>query len=357
MREGQAFLSPHIGDLENLETLTHLQDTAARYEHLFRITPEVIAHDLHPDYLSTAWALERAAADGIPTVGCQHHHAHVVSCMADNRHPGPVIGMSFDGTGYGTDGTIWGGEVLVATRGGFRRALHLETVPLPGGAAAIRRPGRMAASYLLSLLEPDEAAGALHRTGLDSNEAGIVTHMIRTGLNAPETSSMGRLFDGVAALCGLRTVARYEGEAAILLEMAAHRAPAETGTYPLPTSALKPSVPQSDSAVIPLAPLFRAVLRDLDEGIAIPILARRFHNSVAALTARAAGDLRDVTGINVVALTGGVFQNRLLTRLAAQLLAADGFTVLLHRQVPCNDGGVSLGQAVIALHPTDVEVP
>ncbi|MFH1533265.1 MAG: carbamoyltransferase HypF [Pseudomonadota bacterium] len=347
VRGEHGFVSPHIGDLENLETLTHFRDTEARYEHLFRVRPEVIAHDLHPDYLSTAWALERAASDEIPAVACQHHHAHVVSCMADAGYEEPVIGVSFDGTGYGTDGAIWGGEVLVATRAAFRRALHLEYVPLPGGAASIRRPGRMAASYLFSLLEPDEAAAALHRTGLGPGEAGVVEHMIRTGLNAPRTSSMGRLFDGVAALCGLGTVASYEGEAAIRLEMAAHRAPMETGTYPLAPSSLS----------LPLAPLFRAVLHDLDAGVDIPIIARRFHNSVAALTSQAACHLREVSGIKAVALTGGVFQNRLLTRLAGDTLAGDGFTVLLHRQVPCNDGGISLGQAVIARHPTDVEVP
>ncbi len=348
VRDEHAFISPHIGDLENLETLDHLRDTEARYEHLFRASPEVIAHDLHPDYLSTVWAKERAAADGIPLVGCQHHHAHVVSCMADAGHTGPVIGMSFDGTGYGTDGAIWGGEILVATRAAFRRALHLEYVPLPGGAAAIKRPGRMAASYLLALLEPEEAARAMHRTGLDDAEAAIVAHMIGTGLNAPPTSSMGRLFDGVAALCGLRTVARYEGEAAILLEMAAHRAPGETGAYPL-----RPLW----EGVVPLAPLLRAVLRDLDAGVDIPVIARRFHNGVAGLTDDAARHLRKVSGIKAVALTGGVFQNRLLTRLARDTLVEAGLEVLLHRQVPCNDGGISLGQAVIARHPADVEVP
>ena len=209
----------------------------------------------------------------------------------------------------------------------------------------------MAASYLLSLLEPDEAARALVRTGLDAAEAQVVEHMVRTGLNAPWTSSMGRLFDGVAALCGLRTVARYEGEAAILLEMAAHQAPQETSTYPLPFlwEGLQPR--------ISLSPLFRAVLHDLDTSMDIPVRARRFHNSIAALTSEAARHLRDTSGVNVVALTGGVFQNRLLTRLAGETLGQEGFKVLLHRQVPCNDGGISLGQAVIAQHPMDLEVP
>ena len=340
VRGVHAFVGPHIGDLENLETLEHFRATEAHYEHLFRIRPEMIAHDLHPDYLSTSWALERAAADGIPTVACQHHHAHVVSCMADADHPGPVIGMSFDGTGFGTDGAFWGGEVLVATRSAFRRAAHLEYVPLPGGAAAIKRPGRMAAAYLLSLLEPDEAAAAMNRTGLEPDEAGVVRHLVSTGLNTPHTSSMGRLFDGVAALCGLRRTASYEGEAAIHLEMQAHRAPHETGTYPLPQLPMQ----------IRLAPLFRAVLSDLDRSVEIPIIARRFHNSVAALVLDAARRVRTDCDIDAVALTGGVFQNRLLTRLAREALAKDGFTVLLHRQVPCNDGGLSLGQAVIAQH-------
>ena len=367
VRDGHAFVSPHIGDLENLETLDHLRETEAHYEYLFRTKPEVIAHDLHPDYLSTTWAKERAAAEGISIVGCQHHHAHVVSCMTDAGHEGPAIGMSFDGTGYGTDGAIWGGEVLVATRGAYRRAAHLEYVPLPGGSAAIRRPGRMAAAYLHRLLATEEAAKALVRTGLDRGEAEIVEHMVRTGLNSPMTSSMGRLFDGVAALCGLRTVARYEGEAAILLEMAAHQAPMETGRYPLSSPlwdrrvrrhrrAPAPTLPK-EPATIKLAPLFRAVLDDLDAGAAVPLIARRFHNSVAAMTSGAANQLRQTTGVNAVALTGGVFQNRLLTRLAREALADDGFTVLLHRQVPCNDGGISLGQAVIARHPTDTEVP
>ena len=373
VRGVHAFVAPHIGDLENLETLEHFQATEAHYEHLFRIRPELVAHDLHPDYLSTSWALERAAAHGIPTVACQHHHAHVVSCMADADHPGPVIGMAFDGTGYGTDRAVWGGEVLVATRSTFRRAAHLEYVPLPGGAAAIKRPARMAAAYLLALLDPDEAAAAQPHTGLEPDEAGVIGHLVSTGLNTPQTSSMGRLFDGVAALCGLRRTAAYEGEAAIHLEMQAHRAPTEIGAYPLQAAPVPRSQApgwdrknprsqadidwdrnESGPAQIRLASLFRAVLGDLDRGVDVTIIARRFHNSVAALVLDAARRVRTESGIDVVALTGGVFQNRLLTRLAREALARDGFTVLLHRQVPCNDGGISLGQAVIARN-TDID--
>jgi hydrogenase maturation protein HypF len=335
----RAVLSQHIGDLENLETLASFTAGIEHLSRLFDIVPEVIAHDLHPDYLSTRYALDRADRDPerLELVGVQHHHAHIASCLADNEAAGPVIGVAFDGTGYGLDGTIWGGEFLIADLAGFQRAGHLAPVPLPGAAAAIRQPWRMAASYLDAALGPDAAPPAT-LTRHERMWPGIVT-IGRRGINSPLTSSAGRLFDAVAAILGVRDEVNYEGQAAIELEQRVE--PGETGAY-------RAGITGGDVLVASGADLIRAVAADLTAGVGAGVIAARFHNGVAALIEDCCTLLRDQTGLGTVALSGGVFQNLLLARATVDRLTAAGFTVLTHSRVPCNDGGISLGQAVVA---------
>jgi hydrogenase maturation protein HypF len=337
-RGRHAFVSHHIGDLENAETLRSFTEGIEHFGRLFDITPQVVAYDLHPEYLSTKYALD---LDDVDLVGVQHHHAHIASCLADNdaeyRTGGPVIGVAFDGTGYGTDGTIWGGEFLIATMAGFHRAGHLAQVPLPGGAAAIRQPWRMAAAYL-------DAAGldaqSLPVAQRNADRWGTVTAMARRRVNAPLTSSAGRLFDAVAALLGVRDEITYEGQAAIELEQLAD--PAETFAYRAGLTA--PDGPFRASG----ADLIAAAAADLTAGVPRERIAARFHNGVAALIVDGCVYLREQHGLATVALSGGVFQNLLLLGRTVTGLEAQGFTVLTHSRVPCNDGGISLGQAVIA---------
>jgi hydrogenase maturation protein HypF len=365
-RGGHAFVSHHIGDLENAETLRSFTEGIAHFRRLFDITPEVVAHDLHPEYLSTKYAMQLAegqvagAADlaGVELVGVQHHHAHIASCLADNRAGGPVIGVAFDGTGYGADGTIWGGEFLIADLAGYERAGHLAPVPMPGGAAAIRQPWRMAAAYLdaayadgppgsfdgpgAPLDRPGAPLGAL--AGLEvarRNQrfwAGVL-QMARRGVNSPLTSSAGRLFDAAAAILGVRDTINYEGQAAIELEQLAD--PAERGAYRAGISGPEP-------LRIAGGDLIRAVAEDLDQGVAPGVVAARFHNGVAGLITDCCLLLRERRGLSTVALSGGVFQNLLLLRATIARLERHGFGVMVHSRVPCNDGGISLGQAVVA---------
>jgi hydrogenase maturation protein HypF len=332
----RAFVSHHIGDLENFETLRSFTEGIEHFRRLFDIAPEVVAYDLHPDYLSSKYALDLG---GVDLVGVQHHHAHIASCLADNDVPGPVIGVAFDGTGFGADGTIWGGEFLLADLSGFERAGHLATVPMPGGAAAIRQPWRMAAAYLDAAFGGEPPAGL---AVLARNEARWqqVVALARRGINAPATSSAGRLFDAVAALLGVRDAINYEGQAAIELEQWAD--PAGHGAYPAGLSAGPGPVQVCG------ADLVRAAAEDLLAGTPPAVVAARFHGGVAEVIAGVCGRLRERSGLATVALSGGVFQNRLLHRQAATLLTAAGFTVLTHHRVPANDGGISLGQAVVA---------
>jgi hydrogenase maturation protein HypF len=333
-----AFVSHHVGDLENAETLRSFTQGIAHFKRLFGIEPQVVAHDLHPEYLSTKYALDLAEDDqDLDLIGVQHHHAHIASCLADNGEPGPVIGVAFDGTGYGPDGTIWGGEFLLADRAGYERGGHLAPVPMPGGAAAIRQPWRMAAAYL--------GDPALASTGLDvaKRNAGrwtAVTAMAAKGVNSPLTSSAGRLFDAAAALLGVRDTINYEGQAAIELEQladsmesAAYGAAIDTGSGPFQARG-------SD--------LLHALVDDRTGGVPAPLIAARFHHGVAALIEAGCLLLRDQHDLGTVALSGGVFQNAFLLHAAVNRLEARGFRVLLHSRVPCNDGGISLGQAVVA---------
>ncbi len=334
-KDGRAVISHHIGDLENAETLRSFTEGIAHFTRLFDITPEVVAYDLHPEYLSTKYALD---LDGVEHCGVQHHHAHIASCLADNGEEGPVIGVAFDGTGYGTDGTLWGGEFLVAGQVDFRRGGHLAPVPMPGGAAAIRQPWRMAAAYLAAAY-PGGPPDGLDVVARNERYWPAIVALAAKGINAPLTSSAGRLFDAVAALAGVRDAINYEGQAAVELEQLAD--PGETGTYRAGIAAREPFCIEG-------ADLVRAAAGDLAAGTAAPVVAARFHNGVAALIVDGCVLLRERCGLGTVALSGGVFQNLIVAHRAAAGLEARGFRVLAHSRVPCNDGGISLGQAVIA---------
>ena len=329
-----AFVSHHVGDLENAETLRSFTEGIEHFQRLFDIRPQVVAHDLHPEYLSTKYALELAEETGLALAGVQHHHAHVASCLADNGADGPVIGVAFDGTGYGPDGTIWGGEFLVAGLAGYERAGHLAPVSMPGGAAAIRQPWRMAAAYL-----PD-APNDLDVVRRNQARWDAVVAMGRKGVNAPLTSSAGRLFDAAAAILGVRDAINYEGQAAVELEQLAE--PGERGAYPARIEAA------DGPFQVRGTDLMGAILEELAVGVPRAVIAARFHHGVAGLIEAGCDLLRERHGLGTVALSGGVFQNMLLLHAVVARLEARGFTVLTHSRVPCNDGGISLGQAVAA---------
>jgi len=343
-RDEYAFISQHIGDMENLETLEHFEATLELYQHLFRLKPAYVVADLHPDYLTSRFAREYAEQAGIPLLKpVQHHQAHVASCIADNNwmlEDGPVIGVALDGTGYGEDDNIWGGEWFVGDYGGFRRVAHLEYLPLPGGDAAIRRPWRIALSYLYHLLGVEAIPDRLG----PASEANLLCRQIGHRVNTPFTSSMGRLFDAASALLGVCAEATYEAQAAIELEQIAERPADEDNLRPYPFNQ------ESVEGVLQIRvrPLFRELLEEMKRGTSIPTIAWRFHRTVAEMILQVCHRLRDETGVNAVALSGGCFQSRLLTGLIVPALRKWEFQVLLHKQVPCNDGGLALGQAILA---------
>ncbi len=335
-----AFLSQHIGDLENLESYRFFEDAIAHLERILEIEPRVIAYDLHPDYFSTRWARAQAAVE---LVGVQHHHAHIAACMAENHLNGRVTGFALDGTGYGTDGAIWGGEVLLADYRDFERAAHFAYVPMPGGAAAIREPWRMAVSYLYKHFGPaflDFPIPFVQQ--LDRTQVELLLRMIDRGVNAPLTSSCGRLFDAVAALAGLRQRVNYEAQAAIELEMALADSREEDPAYPL-------ALTERDRAwEIDTKPLFEALASDLERGLPVGRISRRFHNGLLEVFSRLALLLRERSGLNRVCLSGGTFQNLYLFEQLSTRLKAAGFEVFTHAEVPAGDGGISLGQALVA---------
>jgi hydrogenase maturation protein HypF len=333
-REKQAFVSHHIGDLENLETLASYKAAIAHYQKLFGIEAQAIVYDLHPEYLATKYALE---SEITPKIGVQHHHAHIASVMAEHGLNGPVIGVAADGTGYGTDGAIWGGEILLSDLISFERLMHLAYVPLPGGERAIRQPWRMAAVYLQQAYGDDFLKLDIPFVRqLDQKKWSAIKQMIQAGVNCPPTSSLGRLFDAVAALVGLRTEVQYEGQAAIELEVQA--VPAENG-YPFE---------MQEDGLLDVRLMMRAIVEDLVKGISISEISGHFHRAVAHMLMNACQIARKKTGVTDIALSGGVFQNRLLLEQVLLLLEADGFKVYINRLVPPNDGGLSLGQAAIA---------
>jgi hydrogenase maturation protein HypF len=327
--------------MENAETLASFEATIRLYEHLFRISPEVVAYDLHPEYLSTKWAL----AQPQPKVGVQHHHAHIVSVTAEHGISDRVIGVAFDGTGYGSDGRIWGGEFLVADYRGFRRVGQLEYLPLPGGALAIKKPYRTALGYILALLGEralDNGPGFLGR--IADAERELVCRQVQARLNSPLTSSMGRLFDAVSAMAGICPTINYEAQAAIEMEMTAYGAAGEEGCYPFSLTG------GGSYTIVLLRELVAALLDDLARGCAASTVGMRFHNTAAALARDVCVKIREESHLNSVALSGGCFQNRLLLTKVKGLLIKSGFDVLTPKNVPANDGGISLGQAVIAAH-------
>ncbi|MBZ5624760.1 MAG: carbamoyltransferase HypF [Acidobacteriia bacterium] len=325
-----AILSQHIGDMENYETLVFFEETLANLKKLFRVEPRAVAHDLHPHYLSTKYALEL----GLPAVGVQHHHAHVASCMVENGLAGEVIGVAFDGTGYGTDGAIWGGEFLVAGYAGFERRAHLRYVALAGGDAAVREPWRSGLSYLMDTFGPGVAFEAAPEPRVR-----VVRQMIQKNVSTVPTSSCGRLFDAVASIVGLRQQVTFEGQAAIELEAVALEG--ETGCYPF-------GVDEGTAWQVDFRPAIERIAREVEEGRPRAGMAAKFHNTVAAAIVETCLRIRGETKLDRVCLSGGTFQNlKLLGRTVAGLRRL-GFEVFLHAKVPPNDGGIALGQAAVA---------
>ena len=311
-------------------------------EHLQRILevhPKIVAYDLHPDYFSTKWAL---AQEGMQLVGVQHHHAHIAACMAENHLDGKVIGIALDGTGYGTDGAIWGGEVLLADCGDFERAAHFEYVPLPGGAAAIHEPWRMAVSYLTKHYGKDLSSLDLpFLQTIDARRLHVVQQMIDREIHSPRTSSCGRLFDAAAALVGVRSTVNYEAQAAIELEMAGHDS-TDDGAYPFAL------IPEGAHWQIGTLSLFQSLLSDIQRQESVADISRRFHRGLADVFVELAEKIREQTNLNRVCLSGGCFQNLLLFELLLDGLRAKSFEVYFLSEVPAGDGGISLGQALIA---------
>ena len=352
VREQYAFLSHHIGDLENYETLCAFEDGVHHFERLFLVRPEIIAYDKHPDYLATRYALDRAKREGLPTIGVQHHHAHIASCMVENGLPigAEVIGIAFDGTGYGDDGAIWGGEFFLATYHNYQRLYHLAYTPLPGGDRAVRDPWRMALAYLEKAgVDWDENLPPIRHV-LDSKQnperlLATIAHQVKSGLNSPPTSSIGRLFDAMSALIGVRQEVNYEAQAAIEMEQLID--PDEHQSYPFSI----PSPDGTQSALsIDAAEAIRAVVADIYDGVAPGVMATRFHRGLAEMIGHACITIRNLSGSKTVALSGGVWQNLALLSYTHQILHNEGFTVLLHEQIPPNDGGIAVGQAAVVFN-------
>jgi hydrogenase maturation protein HypF len=335
-KDHYAILSQHIGDLENLETMELFRETLSHLQRFFRFSPVAVAHDLHPNYLSTRFALEES---GLRTIGVQHHHAHIASCMADNGLRGRVIGVALDGTGYGVDGRIWGGEFLTCSFGGFERRGHLRYVPLAGGDSAIRQPWRSALAYLRAAFGPRATSLALPMfEEIPAHRIAVVETMLSRNVQTIETSSCGRLFDAVASILGLCHETTYEGQAAIELEMAASQ---ETGRYPFTFIGLDPFE-------IDMRPAIMAIVEDFQARIPVAAISARFHRTMARVVVDSCVRIRQLDDLSRVCLSGGTFQNLRLLGQSAEGLRQCGFEVFTHQRVPPNDGGLSLGQAVIA---------
>jgi len=361
----QAFVSQHIGDLDDMETRTHFVEAVKHFRYLFGIDPQVVVHDLHPDYYTTKLASALAEHELRETVigiqadddktgndkiehrkiekmAVQHHHAHIASVLAEHGLAGPVIGVAADGTGYGTDGAIWGCEIMKANLLGFERLAHLAYMPLPGGDAAVHEPWTIGAVYLQKAFGDaflDLDIPFVHQ--IDRNKWSMISSMIQHDINSPLTSSMGRLFDAVAALIGLRNKVQYEGQAAIELEIVAEKTEASTGGYRYNLVAGAPMT-------LDVIPMIREVVSDLQQDTPISQIAGRFHRTIAEMLAQTCLRAREQTGLETVALSGGVFQNKLLLEQLMARLAEVKLQVYINRRVPPNDGGISLGQAAVA---------
>jgi hydrogenase maturation protein HypF len=344
-RGRHVYQSQHLGDLENITGLDFFRESLAHLMRTFEIEPQAVAHDMHPGYLSTSWAREWAGQRGLRLIPVQHHHAHIAACMAEHAIEGPVIGLSLDGTGYGTDGRIWGGEVLIASLHSFERFAHLDYVPMPGGDAAVREPWRMTFSHLLAAgFSIDEATEI---TGCTAKEARLVARMIERNLNSPLTSSLGRLFDAVAAVVLSRRVVDYEAQAAIELEGCAVSKEDDAGRPEYELELCEGAKPDRPNLIRPNQ-MWKTLLRDLRCGEDPNRISARFHAGVARGFINAAGNARIETGINSIALSGGCMHNRRLARLLRVGLEKEGFQVFMHRHVSPGDGGLSCGQAVVA---------
>lgn len=338
-KNNTAFLSQHIGDLKNQESYDFFQLTVSHLQRILDIEPEVIVHDLHPDYLSTRFALEQP---NIPKIGVQHHHAHIASCLAEHGIDGPVIGLSFDGTGYGSDGNIWGGEVLLADFSDFTRIGHLSYTPMPGGDKAIQQPWRMALSYLFQAYGEELwelPIPLFHHIEKDKLE--IIVDMIRKGVNSPLTSSLGRLFDGVASLLDICQRASYEGQPAISLEMAID---SNLNEKPYPYDWQKTEGIYQISPI----PMIRGVVTDIVEKVPVSAISYKFHLTLIEIFRSLCVQLKQETGLNTVVLSGGVFQNATLLSGLSLALEKEKFAVFSHESIPTNDGGIALGQAAVA---------
>lgn len=329
-----AFLSQHIGDLENLETYKSLENNIKHFKSIYDIKPKLIAHDLHPNFLSTDFAQKE---EGVK-IPVQHHHAHVVSCMVENKINTKVIGVAFDGTGYGTDGKIWGGEFLICDYANFERVGHLKYVKMPGGDAAIKEPWRMAFSYLDHTYGDEFDINIVHDVS-EKNIKNIIT-MLKQNINCPETSSMGRLFDAVSALLGMKKKITYEGEAAIELEALADSNDEGLYRYDIDTS--------SEVNIVNTDYIIKDIIKDIKNQVSTNIIAKRFHNTVVAFSIEICKLIRSKYNINSVVLSGGVFQNEILLKGLYKGLMKEKFEVYTHGEIPCNDGGIAVGQLMIA---------
>jgi hydrogenase maturation protein HypF len=334
----RAWVGHHIGDLENYETLGSFSEGIAHFKRLFAVEPEVVAHDLHPEYLSTKYAM---ALEGVQLVAVQHHHAHLAACLAEHGETSPAVGAIFDGTGYGTDGTLWGGELLFGGLTGFERIGRLHPVRMPGGAAAIRQPWRMACAWLSEALgeAPDVPRGLAGRVSPKAWRQ--VAELTRTGIASPLTTSVGRLFDAVAALCGICAEVSYEGQAAIELEAVCDRGERRSYAFPVVDDG-------GERLVMDARPTVAEVIDDLDAHAGIPQVAARFHNGLAKATAHACMLAATRAGVENVVLSGGVFQNRRLLELVFDLLDEAGLRVRLPERLPPNDGAIAYGQLAVA---------
>jgi hydrogenase maturation protein HypF len=335
-KDNYAILSQHIGDLENYETFEFFQETLRNLKKLFRVEPQAVAYDLHPNYMSSRFALSLPLERKI---GVQHHHAHIASCMAENHLSGEVIGVALDGTGYGTDGKIWGGEFLIADLAAFRRCAHLRYLPMPGGDAAVRQPWRMALSYLRDAFGSEPLPKLSFFRNVSEKQISLVDAMIARRIQTVESSSCGRLFDAVAAIAGMGERVSFEGQAAITLESAAGVGINERYGF---------LVGDGDPMEIDMRPTITEIVRDMTSQKPISYISACFHNTVAAVIVEVCQRLRQQGGLNRVCLSGGVFQNAYLLERTVEGLYGCAFEVFLHALVPPNDGGISLGQAVIA---------
>jgi len=339
-KENRAFVGQHIGDLENLETLQFLEQTVDHLRRILEVSPRLLVHDLHPDYLTTQVA---EAQDELPTLAVQHHHAHVVSCMAEHGLKDKVLGLALDGTGFGADGTVWGGEILVSDESSYERVAHFEYVPMPGGAKAIKEPWRMAVAYLWATFGEDifqDELQLLERW--DRHQIGVLLQMMQRGVNSPLTSSCGRLFDGVAAIAGLKDRIAYEGQAAIELEQCLE-----------PTTEKYQYEYKEDEEKLLLSPtaIFRQVYEDVVSGVAPELISGKFHLTLVEMFAEVSLYLCQLHGLDKVVCSGGVFQNVFLLENLEARLRKSGLDVYTPQLIPANDACISLGQAVVgAMH-------